>query len=84
MHTLTKRWLELLSIVLIGDGVVSVVRPVGHSLTWWAPLPGVQPLMEWCAERPLATRLIGASQVAVGLAINAALSRDERRTLPEN
>ncbi|WP_345454215.1 hypothetical protein [Deinococcus aluminii] len=69
----TKRFLEVFSVILIGDGLISVVRPVGHSLMWWMPLPGVRPLMEWCAERPQVTRLLGAAQVAAGLWLDARL-----------
>ncbi|WP_019585458.1 hypothetical protein [Deinococcus apachensis] len=69
----TKRALEVLAVILIGDGLISVLRPVGHSLLWWMPLPGVRPLMEWCAERPNVTRTLGLSQVAVGLWLDARL-----------
>ncbi len=79
MSRATNRWLEVLSIVLIGDGIISVLRPVGHSRMWWAPLPGVRPLMEWCEARPNATQAIGAAQVLAGLWLDAALYREGGR-----
>ncbi|GMA15818.1 hypothetical protein E5F05_06545 [Deinococcus metallilatus] len=69
----TKRALEVFSVILIGDGLISVVRPVGHSLMWWVPVPGVRQLMEWCAERPNVTRLLGLAQIGVGLWLDARL-----------
>lgn len=63
----TGRALEGLAVILIGDGLISVLRPVRHSLLWWMPLPGVRPLKEWCLERPNVTRALGLSQVALGL-----------------
>lgn len=62
-----NRWSEALAVLLIGDGIVTLVRPVQHSLMWWFPLPGVRQLMEWCARHPNASRLIGLGQVMLGL-----------------
>ncbi|BDP41162.1 hypothetical protein DAETH_11310 [Deinococcus aetherius] len=67
----TRRALELFATLLIGDGLISLLRPVRHSLLWWMPVPGVRGLMEWCAERPHATRAIGLAQVAAGLWLDA-------------
>ena len=69
----TKRAPEVFSVILIGDGVISMLRPVPHSLLWWRPVPGVRPLMDWCAERPNVTRALGLSQVGVGLWLDARL-----------
>ncbi|WP_133162066.1 hypothetical protein [Deinococcus aerius] len=58
----TGRAPEVLAVILMGDGPISVLRPVRHSPLWWMPLPGVRPLMdlmEWCAERPNVTRAPG-------------------------
>lgn len=58
----TGRAPEVLAVILMGDGPISVLRPVRHSPLWWMPLPGVRPLMdlmEWCAERPNVTRASG-------------------------
>lgn len=72
-HLGTKRALEVFTVILIGDGLISAVRPVEHSLMWWMPLPGVRPLMEWCAARPHVTRLLGLTQLAAGLWLDARL-----------
>lgn len=66
-----KRSLEVFAVILIGDGLISALRPVRHSLLWWMPLPGVRPLMAWCAERLGATRAIGLAQLAAGLWLDA-------------
>lgn len=67
----TKHALELFATLLIGDGLISMIRPVRHSLLWWMPVPGVRELMEWCAERPTVTRAIGLAQVVAGLWLDA-------------
>ena len=73
-----RRIKELLAAVLIGDGIITLLRPRQHSLLWWAPLPGVRQLMTWCAEHPNASRLIGAAQIAFALWLDARQYRDGR------
>ena len=62
-----ERMKELLALVLIGEGVVGMLNPVGHLRLWeMGPRP-LRELVKWCEERPGLMRLVWAAQAGVGL-----------------
>ena len=63
----TRRLLETFAIVTIGDGMIEVVSPRGHSLLWEVGPEGARKTARFFAENPNLMRLLGASQVAFGL-----------------
>lgn len=66
---LRKRLIELVAIGLIGDGVVALVAPKRHSLLWLGGPENWRRFMHIFAERPMLTRLLAATEVALGLSL---------------
>jgi drug/metabolite transporter (DMT)-like permease len=63
----TRRMKHFAAMVLIGDGVMAIVRPK-HDARAWEKGPKVwRDSMEWLAERPTLTRAIGAVQIVGGV-----------------
>ncbi|HEV2273505.1 MAG TPA: hypothetical protein VGR96_05030 [Acidobacteriaceae bacterium] len=71
----SNRWKHFTAMILIGDGMLAVVRPE-HDTTAWAcgPRPW-RKLMRALHRRPALTRVLGAVQAAG--AIYWALSQEE-------
>jgi hypothetical protein len=63
----SNRWKHFTAMVLIGDGVMALVRP-HHDASAWArgPRPW-RKLMRELNRRPGLTRLIGVAQIAGGV-----------------
>ena len=53
--------------VLIGDGVMAMVRPSRDARAWKKGPRGWRKLMRGLAKRPALTRAIGAAQVVGGV-----------------
>jgi hypothetical protein len=65
--TETKRMKHFAAMVLIGDGVMAIVRPQ-HDARAWKKGPRIWcESMQWLAERPALTRAIGAAQIVGGV-----------------
>jgi uncharacterized protein YjeT (DUF2065 family) len=62
---------HLTAMMLIGDGVLAMLRPEGEACTWEAAPKVWKDLMEYLADHPELTRAIGAAEVAVGFALIA-------------
>jgi hypothetical protein len=62
-----KRIMELLAMLLVGDGVIAVVAPRRHSHLWKFGPEGYRRAVEAFAERPDLTRLLAAAEVGLGL-----------------
>jgi hypothetical protein len=58
---------ECAAMMMIGDGVLAVVEPHGHLRVWERGPSWWQALMRPFADRPGLTRLVGASEVALGV-----------------
>jgi hypothetical protein len=74
-----RRTAEAAAWIMIGDGVIGLLRPVEHCLIWQAGPRWWRETVEWFAERPQLTRAAAAIEVATGLWL-AFLSQ---RALPE-
>ena len=75
--TWARRIKESLAILAIGDGAIELVSPREHSLLWEVGPEGVRKVARFFAENPNYTRLIGASQIALGLWIALRQYREE-------
>jgi hypothetical protein len=55
------------AMVLIGDGLLAIVRPERDAKAWRLGPEPWRSMMGFLAEHPQLTRLVGVTQVAVGL-----------------
>ncbi|PYX29430.1 MAG: hypothetical protein DMG80_14560 [Acidobacteria bacterium] len=66
---ITKRLLEIAGFVLIGDGLMGLLRPRRHSLLWHFGPQLAKAVTEELAEHPQTARAIYAAELAVGVAL---------------
>ena len=66
---LTKRLLELAGLILIGDGLMGLLRPRRHSLLWHIGPQLAKAVTEELAEHPQTARAIYAGELALGIAL---------------
>jgi hypothetical protein len=66
---LTKRLLELAGLILIGDGLMGLLRPRRHSLLWHFGPELAKAVTEELAEHPQTARAIYAGELALGIAL---------------
>ena len=63
----SQRWKHFAAMVLVGDGVMALVRPRRDASAWASgPLPW-RIAMRYLNQRPVLTRLIGLAQIAGGV-----------------
>ena len=62
-----RRVKETFAILTVGDGIIEVIFPTEHSLLWEFGPARVRRVARFCAENPNLMRLLGASQVALGI-----------------
>jgi uncharacterized protein YjeT (DUF2065 family) len=63
-----QRWKHFAAMILIGDGVMALVRPRQDSAVWATGGPrSWRRLMRELEDRPTLTRAIGAAQIAAGI-----------------
>ncbi len=66
---IVDRAAELLAIMMVGDGVMALVRPRRHMRLWTLETPGLREFAEGFEERPVLTRAVGAASIIAGLAL---------------
>ncbi len=71
-----KRVEHFVAMVLIGDGVMALVHPSRDAHAWKKGPKVWRELMQELAKRPGLTRLVGAAQVAGGVAWALAQTRE--------
>lgn len=64
-----KRLLELAGLILIGDGLMGLLRPRRHSLLWHVGPELVKAVTEELAEHRTTARAIYAAELAVGVVL---------------
>lgn len=80
MHrTNIDRAAELLAIMMVGDGVMALVRPRHHMRLWTLETPGLREFAEGFERRPVLTRAVGAATIAAGLALAVWAHRGHER-----
>jgi hypothetical protein len=65
--TLAKQSQEILGMLMIGDGALSLLQPDRHLALWRGWSGAVDRCIEAFAHRPMLTRLIGAAEAGLGL-----------------
>ena len=73
---ITKRILELAGLVLIGDGLMGLLRPRRHSLLWHVGPQLTKAITEELADHPQTARAIYAAELALGVALAACQTSD--------
>jgi hypothetical protein len=68
MLTESKRWRHFAAMVLIGDGVMGLVRPRRDAEAWAKGPRPWRTMMRYLAERPALARTIGAAQIVGAVA----------------
>jgi hypothetical protein len=62
-----RRSAELVAMLVIGDGVITLPAPSRHSLLWRFGPEGNRRAMEAFAERPALTRSLAVAEIVGGL-----------------
>jgi hypothetical protein len=67
----TKRALEILAMMMIGDGMLAAIGPRRHVLLWRGRTRGSRwnRMLAYFVEHRRGTRAIGAIEIALGLAL---------------
>lgn len=76
MTTITHRAAESAGMLLIGDGVLALIRPTEHCLLWRGGPDWWRRTVEWFAAHPQATRSLAAAEVCTGLWLARRQQRD--------
>ena len=63
----TRRIIQLVALLMIGDGVLGSLKPRWHSLLWDIGPKPFRDLIENLAAHPANTRLLYALEVGVGV-----------------
>jgi len=64
---MTKRLLELAGLILIGDGLMGLLRPRRHSLLWHVGPQLAKAVTEELADHPRTARAIYGAELAAGV-----------------
>jgi hypothetical protein len=62
-----RRIAEVVAMLMIGEGVLTLVAPRRHSLLWEFGPEGYKRAIEAFAEYPTLTRLVAAAEAGLGL-----------------
>lgn len=62
-----RRLLELLAILMVGDGLLALLYPRRHLRLWRFGPRLYEEIVDWQIARPTITRLIGAGVLGAGL-----------------
>ena len=68
-HLILKRLLELGGLILITDGLLTMLRPRRRSLLWYAGPELAKAVSEELADHPKTSRTVYAAEVALGVAL---------------
>ena len=62
-----RRVLELLAILMLGEGVLTLIAPRRHSIVWDCGPEAFRRAIEGYAERPTLARVVAAAEAGLGL-----------------
>ena len=62
-----RRIAELVAMLMIGEGVLTLIAPRRHSLLWEFGPEGYRRVIEAFAEHPTLSRLVAAAEAGLGL-----------------
>ncbi len=63
---LLRRLIQLMALIMIGDGVTGFFKPRWHSLLWDIGPQPFRAAMEKLAENPEAARIMYAAEIGIG------------------
>jgi hypothetical protein len=72
-----KRLFELFGLILIGDGLMGLLRPRRHSLLWHVGPQLAKAVTEELADHPQTARAIYATELAAGVILASLQLSDE-------
>jgi hypothetical protein len=72
----TRRLIEAGALLLIGDGIMGLIKPRWHSLLWRFGPQLIKATAEELAEHPNIARGIYAAEAALGIAISSLQTPD--------
>ncbi len=76
------KWAQLkylTAMMLIGDGVLAMLRPYRDAMTWNMGPASWKALMRYLSDHPDTLRAIGAAEVALGFALIASEGSEEEQ-----
>lgn len=73
----TRRMLEVLALLMIGEGLMGLIRPRRYSLLWRMGPPLLKAMIDELVEHPNITRAISAAELAGGIALAVGQTEDE-------
>ena len=62
-----RKILEIVAMLMIGDGVLSALRPTGHVALWRNGPQGYRDVMDKFLENSTLTRALGVAELGLGL-----------------
>lgn len=62
----TKHWMEMIALIIIGEGVFGVVHPEKHIRLWRIGPKRLNVLVDNFAAHPTAMRFVFAAQIVLG------------------
>jgi hypothetical protein len=72
-----RRLIQLVALVMIGDGVSGLLKPRWHSLLWDAGPESFETMMERLAKNPTKARLLYAAEILVGVWLSTRLTPEK-------
>lgn len=67
MNRITRRATDLAALLLVGDGILSLISPQAHARIWHVGPAPVRGAMKGFEENPGLTRAVGAGELLLGL-----------------
>jgi uncharacterized protein YjeT (DUF2065 family) len=71
-----RRFIEAFAILTVGDGLIEFLAPKGHSRLWVVGPESTRRIGMWFAEEPNRMRVLGATQVVLGVCLVLRQHRD--------
>lgn len=68
-NLIARRLIQLSALVLIGDGVMGLIKPRWHSLLWHFGPQLARAATEELADHPTTARVVYAAELAIGVAL---------------
>ena len=68
----TRRLIEIGALLLIGEGLMGLIRPRRYSLLWRLGPPLLKAMIDELVEHPNVARAIYAAELATGIALASA------------
>ena len=68
-NLIARRLIQLSALVLIGDGVMGLIKPRWHSLLWHFGPQLARAATEELADHPTTARVVYAAELGLGIAL---------------